>query len=159
MTFLQGTQASPCLVHPHDALMPFVEIQMFICKESSVPTLTVMSVVGQPYRDTPVFSRGKACIQHDTIKVRGETPWGRGSESFCMLNKLSCHKNSDSQMSSMLTSIIKQIFHHQFACPCIHHFFCSIRAPRWISEGIGQVAVRSYISFSQKLELQCQVMG
>lgn len=46
MTFLQGTQASPCLVHPGDALMPFVEIQMFICKESSVSTFTVMSLVG-----------------------------------------------------------------------------------------------------------------
>lgn len=47
MTFLQGTQAYPCLVHhPRGALMPFVEIQMFICKESSVPTLAVMSLVG-----------------------------------------------------------------------------------------------------------------
>lgn len=46
MTFLQGTQAYPCLVHPGDALMPFVEIQMFICKESSVPTLAVMSLGG-----------------------------------------------------------------------------------------------------------------
>lgn len=46
MTFLQGTQAYPCLVYPRDALMPFVEIQMFICKESSGPTLAVMSLVG-----------------------------------------------------------------------------------------------------------------
>lgn len=46
MTFLQGTQAYFCLVHPLDALMPFVKIQMFVCKESSVPTLAVMSLVG-----------------------------------------------------------------------------------------------------------------
>lgn len=47
MTFLQGTQAYPGLVHPREALMPFVEIQMFICKESSGPTLAVMSLAGE----------------------------------------------------------------------------------------------------------------
>lgn len=58
-----------------------------------------------------------------------------------------------------LFTLLLKFLHYQFACPCIQYFLCSIRAPRWISEGIGQVAVRSYISFSQKLELQCQVMG
>lgn len=46
MPFRQGTQAYSCLVHPRDAVMPFVEIQMFICKESSAPTLVVMSLAG-----------------------------------------------------------------------------------------------------------------
>lgn len=84
---------------------------------------------------------------------------GLGGSSFCMLSKLRCYKNSDSQMSSLPISVIKHNSDRQFACPWIRHSFCPIRAPRRISEGTGQVAVRSYISFSQKLELQCQVMG
>lgn len=62
-------------------------------------------------------------------------------------------------MSSLPATIIKQKLYLQFARPCRHHILCSIRAPRQISEGAGQVAVRSHISSSQKLELQSQGMG
>lgn len=50
--------------------MPFVEIQMFICEESSVPTLAVMSL-GRLAVRPHICSRGKAWILCDTIKVIG----------------------------------------------------------------------------------------
>lgn len=71
MPFCRDPPAQPAWCFHGRALMPFVEIQMFICKESSVPTLAGMSLGGlavYPY----ILSRRKVCIQCDTIKVIGE---------------------------------------------------------------------------------------
>lgn len=76
MCLSEGTPAWPAWCSHGSAVMPFVEIQIFICKESSVPTLAGMSLGGLAVCPR-IFSRRKVCIRCDTIKVIGGAggPW------------------------------------------------------------------------------------